>query len=241
MGSSRYPGKPLVKLAGLPMVEHVRRRSLMARGINRVVVATCDEEIRKVVESCEGEVVMTSARHERCSERVAEAAREAREEIVVNVQGDEPLLHPEHIEKVIAPFQDPAVGVVSLLSPLHDERDIRSPAVVKAVCKMNGDLLFYTRSPIPHFIQKIDCQVFRETGIRAFRSGVLQTYANLPQTPLEKAETVDMLRFLEHGIPVRAAVVDGVTSGVDFPEDVASTEKSLTTDPVQKALLKKYL
>jgi 3-deoxy-manno-octulosonate cytidylyltransferase (CMP-KDO synthetase) len=241
MGSSRYPGKPLVKLAGIPMVEHVRRRSLLAKGINRVVVATCDEEIRKVVEAYGGEVVMTSARHERCSERVAEAARGAKEGIIVNVQGDEPLMHPEHVEKVLAPFRDPAVGVASLLSPLNDEKDIRSPAVVKAVCRVNGDLLFYTRSPIPHFMQKIDCQLFRETGIRAFQSGVLQTYANLPQTPLEKAEAVDMLRFLEHGIPVRAAVVDGVTSGVDFPADVAPTERILATDPVQKSLLQKYL
>jgi len=241
MGSSRYPGKPLVQLAGLPMVEHVRRRSLLAKGINRVVVATCDEEIQIVVQSFGGEVVMTSAQHERCSERVAEAARGAKEEIIVNVQGDEPLMHPEHVEKVLEPFRDPAVDVVSLLSPLHDDRDISSPAVVKAVRRVNGDVLFYTRSPIPYFIKKTECQLFRETGIRAFRSRNLQEYAKLPETPLERAEAVDMLRFLEHGISVRGAEVAGVTSGVDFPEDVAPTEKILATDPVQKALLKKYL
>lgn len=241
MGSSRYPGKPLVKLAGLPMVEHVRRRSLLARGINRVVVATCDQEIRKVVEAYGGQVVMTSARHERCSERVAEAAHGAEEGIIVNVQGDEPLMHPGHVEKVLAPFRDPAVGVVSLLSPLNGERDIRSPAVVKAVRRVNGDVLFYTRSPIPHFMKKTKCPIFRETGIRAFRAGFLQEYANLPETPLEKAEAVDMLRFLEHGISVRGAEVDGVTSGVDFPADVVPTEKILATDPVQKSLLQKYL
>jgi len=241
MGSSRFPGKPLVQLAGLPMVEHVRRRSLLAKWINRVVVATCDEEIRKVVESYGGEVVMTLARHERCSERVAEAARGVEEEVIVNVQGDEPLMHPEHIEKVLAPFRNPAVGVVSLLSPLRDEGEIRSPAVVKAVRRVNGDVLFFTRSPIPHFIKNTKCQLFRETGIRAFRNRILQEYAKLPETPLEKAEAVDMLRFLEHGISVRGAEVDGATSGVDFPGDVAPTEKILATDPVQKSLLQKYL
>lgn len=241
MGSSRFPGKPLVQLAGLPMVEHVRRRSLLAQGVGRVLVATCDEEIKKVVESYGGEVVMTSAQHERCSERVAEAARGAKEEIIVNVQGDEPLMHPEHVEKVLEPFLDPAVDVVSLLSPLQDGSHIHSPAVVKAVRRVNGDVLFYTRSPIPHFIKKTECRLFRETGIRAFRSRNLQEYAKLPETPLERAEAVDMLRFLEHGISVRGAEVEGVTSGVDFPEDVAPTEKILATDPVQKAILQKYL
>lgn len=241
MGSSRYPGKPLVKLAGLPMVEHVRRRSLLAKGIDRVLVATCDPEIFESVKSLGGEVVMTSSRHERCSERVAEAAQGTTEQIIVNVQGDEPLMHPEHVEKVIAPFQDPSVGVVSLLSPIQGEDDIRSPAVVKAVCRANGDLLFYTRSPIPHFVKPSDCRIYRETGIRAFRAEVLQRYASLPETPLERAEAVDMLRFLEHGIPVRAAVAEGVTSGVDFPEDVEPTEAKLKTDPVQRALLRKYL
>lgn len=241
MGSSRYPGKPLVKLAGLPMVEHVRRRSLLAKGIDRVLVATCDKEISEAVKFMGGQVVMTSSRHERCSERVAEAAKGAPEAIIVNVQGDEPLMHPEHVEKVIEPFQDPSVGVVSLLSPIREEEDLRSPAVVKAVCRVNQDLLFYTRSPIPHFVKRSDCRIYRETGIRAFRAEVLQQYANLPETPLEKTEAVDMLRFLEHGIPVRAAVVDEVTSGVDFPEDVTPTELKLAADPVQKTLLQKYL
>lgn len=241
MGSSRYPGKPLVKLAGLPMVEHVRRRSLLADGINRVLVATCDQEICEAVRSMGGEVVMTSSRHERCSERVAEAAKGADEGIIVNVQGDEPLMHPEHVEKVIEPFQDPSVGVVSLLSPIQDEDNIRSTAVVKAVCRVNGDLLFYTRSPIPHFVKRSECRIYRETGIRAFRAEVLQQYASLPETPLEKAEAVDMLRFLEHGIPVRAVVAEEVTSGVDFPGDVAPTEAKLKADPIQRALCGKYL
>ena len=241
MGSSRYPGKPLVRLAGLPMVEHVRRRALLAQGISRVLVATCDQEIAEAVKSLGGEVVMTSPRHERCSERVAEAAQGAKEGIVVNVQGDEPLMYPEHIEEVIKPFRDPSVGVVSLLSPIQDQKEISSPGVVKAVCRLNGDLLFYTRSPIPHFVKRSDCHIFRETGIRAFRAAALHQYARLPETPLERAEAVDMLRFLEHGIPIRAAFAEEVTSGVDFPEDVAPTEARLKEDTLQRTLLKKYL
>jgi 3-deoxy-manno-octulosonate cytidylyltransferase (CMP-KDO synthetase) len=241
MASSRYPGKPLVFILGLPMVEHVRRRALLAKGVDEVLVATCDLEIKKVVESFGGKAVMTSDKHERCTERVAEAAQKFSGGIVVNVQGDEPLLSPKHIETTLQPFQYPEVSAVSLLSPIRTEEDRNSPGVVKAVCRTNGDMLFYTRSTIPHYIVSAKTQVYRETGIRAFRSDILQKYAKLAETQFEKAEAVDMLRMLEHGLPVRSAVVEETTSGVDYLRDVAPTEEKMRKDPCQQALLKQYL
>ena len=129
MASSRYPGKPLVMILGLPMVEHVRRRALLAKGVDEVLVATCDLEIKRVVESFGGKAVMTSDKHERCTERVAEAAQNFSARIVVNVQGDEPLLSPKHIETTLEPFQYPEVSAVSLLSPIRTEEDRNSPGV----------------------------------------------------------------------------------------------------------------
>jgi 3-deoxy-manno-octulosonate cytidylyltransferase (CMP-KDO synthetase) len=233
MAASRFPGKPLVSIAGLPLVEHVRRRCLLAKDVTDVVVATCDEEIVVAVEDFGGRAVMTSDKHERCTERVAEAAEKIEVDIVVNAQGDEPLMLPEHIEAVIEPFSDPSVGCVSLVSPLESAEDFKNPGVVKAVLRPNGDLLYLSRAAVPHFQKRGEAPVFRETGIRALRKDWLVKYAVLPETPLERVEAVDMLRLLEHGFAVRAKRIEGTTMGVDYPEDVAKAEQILKDDPEQ--------
>jgi 3-deoxy-manno-octulosonate cytidylyltransferase (CMP-KDO synthetase) len=237
MASTRFPGKPLVKIAGLPMIEHVRRRALLAEGIDDVVVATCDEEIVAAVTAAGGKAVMTADTHERSTERVAEAMESLQGEVVVVAQGDEPLLLPSDLELVASPFREQeGVESVTLLSPLEGKADFDNPNIVKAVCDQRGRIMLYSRAPIPYFQKEGEGPVYRETGIRAFRADFLQTYVNLPETPFERIEAVDMMRLREHGHQVIGVVTDGVTLGVDHPEEVERIERELRDDPLQRKL-----
>ena len=238
MASSRFPGKPLVRLLGLPMVEHVRRRAaLQEAGVDDVVVATCDVSIRDAVMAAGGRAVMTADTHERCTDRIEEAARRIDAGIVVMVQGDEPLLLPEAVKQIAAPLvADPSIVCTNLLSPLESEDDRNNPDIVKAACAVNGDIMYFSRAPIPLFRSKVDVPVFRQTGIMAFRADLLKRYSTLPETPLERAESVDMFRLIEHSIPIRGVRVNYRTVGVDRPEDVPAVERLLQEDPRQRDL-----
>lgn len=237
MASSRYPGKPLAMIIGLPMIEHVRRRALLADRVDEVVVATCDQEIMDVVSAAGGKAVMTSDKHERSTERVAEAMLSLTGDVVVVAQGDEPLLLPQAIRQVATPLlQSDDLSCVSLLSPLESEADYTNPNIVKAACDQNGYILFFSRAPIPYFQRPGPCPVYRETGIRAFRADILQTYAALPETPFERVEAVDMLRLLEHGYKILGVPTEYTTIGVDHDYDVPRVEHILRTDSVQRAL-----
>lgn len=237
MGSSRYPGKPIVPILGLPMVEHVRRRALLSEGIDLVVVATCDGVIKNVVEAAGGRAVMTKDTHERCTDRVDEAMQHLAGDIVAMVGSDEPLLNPEAVSQVVQPLLDDAsLDVVNLLSPLESAQDYGNPNIVKAVRDLRGNVIFLTRAPVPCFREQLAVPVFRQTGIMAFRTSFLPRFSALPETPLERAESVDMLRVLEHGIRIAGVVADYVTLGVDRPGDVALIESVLQSDPAQRAL-----
>ncbi|MCC7418369.1 MAG: 3-deoxy-manno-octulosonate cytidylyltransferase [Acidobacteria bacterium] len=237
MASSRYPGKPLVPILGLPLVEHVRRRALLADGAARVVVATCDESIRDAVAAAGGEAVMTADTHDRCTGRVEEAMRRIDGEIVVMVQGDEPLLMPDAVSRIARPLVERSeVVCTNLLSPLESEADLANPNIVKAACDQQGRVLFLSRAPIPFRRKPAECPVYRQTGIMAFRASLLRAYAALSETPFERAEAIDMLRLLEHGHPIQGVVVDYPTIGVDRPEDVPVVERRLREDPLQRAL-----
>ncbi|MEM1156911.1 MAG: 3-deoxy-manno-octulosonate cytidylyltransferase [Verrucomicrobiota bacterium] len=243
MDSSRFPGKPLEKIAGLPLVEHVRRRALLASGVDQVVVATCDIQIKDYIESQGGIVVMTSDSHERCTARVAEAAQSMKCDYVAVVQGDEPLLFPESIEQAVAPFLDGEdVDCVSLLSPLEGREDLGNTNIVKAACNLNQRILYFSRAAIPHFqASEKDPPVYRETGIRALTHDFLMKYASLEETPLERIESVDMFRLLEHGFSILGVKTDYATIGVDHPEDVTIAERMLSEDPVQQKWFKQIL
>ena len=242
MASSRYPGKPLVEIEGLAMIEHVRRRTLLARGIDQVVVATCDQSIIEVVEASGGHAVMTKDSHDRCTDRVQEAMWNLPGDVVAMVQGDEPLLNPIAVEQVTKPLiDDPALDCVNLLSPISSEDDLSNPNIVKAVCDVAGNVIYLTRAPVPYFRTRVDVPVYRQTGIMAFRTTFLNRYSALPETPLERAESVDMLRVLEHGIRIRGVVVDYVTQGVDNPSDVPLVQRVLREDPEQRALFERTI
>lgn len=237
MASSRFPDKPLAAILGLPMIEHVRRRALLAPGVELVIVATCDESIRQAVEAYGGKAVMTKDTHERCTDRVEEAMQRLPGDVVVIVQGDEPLLLPESISQVSQPLlEDPTLNVVNLLSRLESSLDYDNPDIVKAVCDQQGKLIFLTRAAVPHFRTRVPVPVFRQTGIMAFRADFLSRFSALPETPLERAESVDILRVLEHGIRVAGVVTEQATIGVDRPADVATVEAALREDRQQRDL-----
>lgn len=242
MASSRFPGKPLVRILDLPMIEHVRRRALLAEGVDEVVVATCDREIMETVIAAGGKAVMTSDRHERSTERVAEAMQTLAADIVVVVQGDEPTLFPDVVRQVAAPLLErDDVTCVSLLSTLETEADYGNPNIVKASCDRRSHVMYFSRAPIPYYQKRGECPIYRETGIRAFRADFLQVYPALPETPFEHVEAVDMLRLLEHGYRVFGVIVNYTTLGVDHQEDVTRVEHTLRTDPVQKRIYRQTL
>lgn len=234
MGSSRFPGKPLAKILDLPMIEHVRRRASFCDWVDDVYVATCDEEIREVVESYGGKVIMTADTHERCTDRIEEAAAILDTDIVVNIQGDEPLLLPGVIQDAAQPLVErDDVLCTCIVYPITDLSELPDLNVVKVVLDQNNWIMYFSRSPIPHFKTNEGYPLYMQSGIMAFQKEFLHQYARLAPTPLEKAESVDMLRILEHGYKLLGVVNPHVSIGVDVPGDIPRVEKIITADKVQ--------
>ena len=236
MGSSRFPGKPLAPLLGRAMIEHVARRAAMCETLAAVYIATCDEEIRAAVESFGGNVIKTSSAHERASDRVAEAAEHFDAEVVVMIQGDEPLITPRMIEAAVAPlFEDPTVSCVNLARRVERREEYLDRNTVKVVADVRGDALYFSRAPVPEgaFADGTSSTpVFKQVCVIPFRRDFLREFARLPQTPLERAESIDMLRAVEHGRPVRLVEIEEETHAVDTPEDLRLVETMLKDDPL---------
>ena len=246
MGSSRFPGKPLAQLLERPMIEHVLRRTAMCKQLDAVYVATCDEEIRRAVETIGGSVLMTSAAHERASDRVAEAAERVEADIVVMVQGDEPMITPRMITSAVAPMlADPSIGCVNLARRIASREEYVDPNTIKVVMNTGGDALYFSRTPIPASGFAGDLAddsaggfsgwhvpVFKQVCVIPFRRDCLREFARLPPTPLERAESIDMLRVLEHGGRVRLVETDVDTHAVDTPADLRLVESLLESDPL---------
>ena len=231
MASTRFPGKPLTRILGLTMLEHVYRRSRLCSALEDVVVTTCDEEIRAAVAAFGARVIMTSDRHERAAERVAEAAGQSDADVVVMIQGDEPMLRPEMLDELVAPLRaDPAIHCTNLMLNV-DEADARNPDQVKVVCDVNGNALYMSREPLPTPHSGRASRWWRQIGLIAFRRHFLARLMALPPTPLERVESVDMLRALEHGLPVRMVPTQHTTYPVDMPGDVAKVEALMQGDP----------
>lgn len=242
MGSTRFPGKPLAKIMGLPMIEHVRRRVQLSPIVNEVYVATCDKEISQVVQAAGGLSIMTSDAHERCTERVEEAARSVDADIIVIVSGDEPLFLPEIIDSLLEPYQqDETINSINLLSPIKDQADLQNVDVVKAVMDKNNNIMFFSRSPIPYQRAKSDCKFYRQTGIQAFTRDFLTKFTELAATPMEIAESIDCLRILEHGYGMKGVVSSKELYAVDRPSDVAVIENALKNDPLQKSYYERIM
>jgi 3-deoxy-manno-octulosonate cytidylyltransferase (CMP-KDO synthetase) len=204
------------------MIEHVYRRASEASSVGRVIVATDDSRIRAAVERFGGECVMTSPSHQSGTDRLAEVAASLDADIIVNVQGDEPLLEPDMIDAAVAPLAaDPALMMSTLRKRITDPAELQNPHVTKVVVDGHGFALYFSRAPIPFTrAGQPDAPAWRHIGMYVYRRACLLQLSRLPQTPLERAEALEQLRALEHGIRIQAIETSHDTIGVDTPEDL---------------------
>jgi 3-deoxy-manno-octulosonate cytidylyltransferase (CMP-KDO synthetase) len=233
--AQRFPGKPLVRIAGKPMVQHVYERCVEARCFSRILVATDDARVVDAVKAFGGEAVLTSPACASGTDRVAEAARAlklAPEAVVVNVQGDEPAVHPESLAILTRLFESDAVAMATLVRPL-EESERANPNVVKVVRDEAGNALYFSRADIP-FQRDAGARPpprWAHVGLYGFRAHVLERLASLPPTALEQAEALEQLRALGHGIAIACAVTTHSTQAVDTPADVPLAEAALLKLP----------
>lgn len=229
--AQRFPGKPLAVIAGKPLVQWVWMAAASAKRVTRVVVATDSEKIARVVQGFGGEAVMTSPKCPSGTDRVAQVARKIRAGIVVNVQGDEPLLQSQTIDRVVEVLQQDSQAVMSTaVRKAENEKEWRNPNVVKAVLDRLNYALYFSRAPIPaesHGGPLAQAPHWVHIGLYAFRRPFLFRFAALPPSTLEQAERLEQLRVLEHGCSIKAVVVSQPTCGVDRPEDAKKAEQFL--------------
>ena len=230
-GSTRLPGKPLVSLAGQPMIQRVYERAKLSQRAGRVIVATDDARIVAAVEGFGGEARMTRADHRTGTERVAEVAAHVDGEVFVNVQGDEPLLDPAAVDTAIdALLEEPVAAVATVVTAIRIPGDIMDPNVVKAVLDFDNNALYFSRAPVPWVrdtAAKLQVRHWKHLGLYVFQREALLEYPTLPQGELEKIEQLEQLRWMENGWKIRVAEVEHDAVSVDVPDDVARVEKLL--------------
>jgi len=230
-GSTRFPAKVLAPIAGKPMVQRVYERAAQARRVHDVLVATDDERVAACVRGFGGQVVMTSPQHQTGTDRIAEALRGRPADLVVNVQGDEPLLPPAVVDDLIAALAArPAADMGTVAVPLApDSAAFRDPNVVKCVRAVSGYALYFTRAPVPYARDDRPAAALplRHGGLYAFRRAFLDRFVALPRSPLECCESLEQLRAVEHGARLFVLISDEATVGVDVPADIATVEALL--------------
>jgi len=227
-GSRRLPAKPLADIAGKPMIQHVYERTAQASLVHKVIVATDDERIASAVRAFGGEAVMTPASMESGSDRIAHVARSVSDaDIIVNVQGDEPLIAPQMIDEGIRPLiEDDQILVGTLVRKIDTDAELQNPSIPKVVLDSNGYCLYFSRSIVPFVRDRAKGEwlahhsYFKHIGLYAFRREFLLRFAGFQQTPLEKAERLEQLRILEHGYSIKAAITTYDTLSVDTEEDL---------------------
>jgi 3-deoxy-manno-octulosonate cytidylyltransferase (CMP-KDO synthetase) len=236
--ATRLPGKPLADIGGRPMIEHVCRRAAAARGVDAVVVATDDERIATTVRGFGGIAAMTSATHRTGTDRIAEVAAGLPCEIVLNLQGDEPLIEPETIEAVIAPLiADPMLEMSTVCVGISNRSDYDNPNVVKVVKDRTDRALYFSRAPVPYFRSdpgsRLPAPAYKHIGLYGYRRTFLLKFAMLAQTPLERAESLEQLRALEHGYRIQTVETRYDSIGVDTPEDLERVRRQLLAVPAR--------
>jgi 3-deoxy-manno-octulosonate cytidylyltransferase (CMP-KDO synthetase) len=227
--STRLPGKSLVEVGGLPLIVHVVRRVAQAKRIDRVIVATDDGRISEAVARHGGEAWMTRADHVCGTDRVAEVAATLDARIVINVQGDEPLISPDTIDATVAALDDASVQVATPVTPFVDGADPTNPSRVKAVLSNSGEILYFSRQPIPS-----GGPWWRHIGVYAFQADALQRFAAWGPSELERSERLEQLRLLAHGVPIRAVPVQRAAISVDTPADLDHLRNALPSPPQQR-------
>ncbi len=230
--STRLPGKPLVPLGGKPMIQRVWERVRQAQSVSGVIIATDDERIRSAVQAFGGDVAMTRSDHRSGTERVAEAALARGDaEIIVNVQGDEPLIEPSAIDAAVEAIrEDLEVSVATLAVPIAKAADIMDPNVVKVVLDFDGNALYFSRAPIPWVRDRsgpIHAKHLKHLGLYVYRRAALLEFATFPQGDLERIEQLEQLRWLENGYRIRVTETEYDSVSVDVPEDIPRVEQLL--------------
>ena len=228
--STRFPGKPLVKINDKPMIEHVWNGVMSTGLVDRILVATEDKRILEAVHNFGGEAVMTSKMHKSGTDRCSEAIQKIDDldsyDVIINIQGDEPKVAAEHIRLVAATFDDPDVQIATLKKKITSLAELNSTNTVKVVCDLSGNALYFSRQPIP-YLRNIATEMwlrrqsyFKHIGIYAFRRGVLQQVVQLAQTRLEKSESLEQLRWLENGYRIAVRETTKESVAIDIPEDL---------------------
>ena len=233
MGSSRFPGKPLAPICGRSMIEHVYRRSALCKSLDILAVATPDREIAEAVEAFGGTVIMTSPSHKRATDRVAEAAESTGGDIVIVIQGDEPLIHPEMIDAATAPVAaDDSVFCSNLIEPIESVEEFESPNTIKVTMDHDRNALYFSRSPIPSLYRHDfrGAPAFKQVCIIPFRHDALRKFVAMEPTPLEEVESIDMLRVLQHGHTVRLVETKYRTLAVDEADEIHAVERVMEAD-----------
>ena len=244
MESSRFPNKPMKKILGMPMIGHCLLRTQLCDKLTGTYVATCDKEIYEYVHSVGGKAIMTSDSHERASDRTAEAMTFIENEngekvdIVVMVQGDEPMIQPSMIEESLAPFNDSSVEVVNLMSNIDSIQEFEDPNEVKVVVDKSSDAIYFSREAIPSRKKGIDdVPMLKQVCIIPFRRDYLLKFNSMNETNLEVIESVDMMRILENGEKVRMVMTDCMSFSVDTLDDLKKVEVAMKNDPLMNTYI----
>lgn len=228
--SSRFPGKPLAKIHDKPMIQWVYERVKGVEGINDVYVATDDERIFDTVECFGGKVIMTSKDHKSGTDRISEAISKIDDDIdiVLNIQGDEPMIKKEMISQLISAFDDESVNMATLKKRLYDEDDINNPNIAKVITDVNNDAIYFSRSTIPYNRDgKDDIKYFKHIGVYGYKKDFLMKFSNLKKSNLEELEQLEQLRVIENGYKIRVIETEYESIGVDLPEHIDKVESLL--------------
>jgi 3-deoxy-manno-octulosonate cytidylyltransferase (CMP-KDO synthetase) len=221
IGSTRIPRKPLLPIQGKPMIQWVYENASRSTVLSKVVVATDSEEIVRLITSIGGDVVMTDPNIQTGSDRAAAVAQHYPEmDVIINLQGDEPFIKPSMLEQLVSPYLNGETPEMTTLAyPLDMETKYREPGTVKVITDLYGNALYFSRAPIPYFRTTERAPVYNHIGLYAFRRDFLLHYTTLPQTPLEKTESLEQLRVLEHGFKIRICLTEDKTLEINTPEE----------------------
>ena len=231
--STRFPGKPLALIHGKPMIQRVYEQAMKCSSLQHIIVATDDERIDSAVKNFGGNVMMTANNHQSGTERCAEVIQEIAGafDVVINIQGDEPFIQPAQIELLCASFKNPEIEIATLIKKISHHDELFNPNLVKVVTAENGQALYFSRSAIPHQRNVSENYwvtngvFYKHIGIYGYRKDVLMRIVSLPANELEKAESLEQLRWLAHGFHIQTAITDDETIAIDTAEDLHHAEK----------------
>jgi len=229
LGSTRFPAKVLANIDGKPLIRHVWEKAVLCKELDEVLIACDHEDVFKAAQSFKAQVVMTNPKHPSGSDRIAEAVKDLKVDIVVNIQGDEPFIDPKTIDALAVLLkQDAHTMVGTVIKEITSEEDFLNPNVVKCVVDNQGYALYFSRSPIPYYRHKnasVGAKKYKHLGLYAYRKDFLMQYKDWPKGALESAEELEQLRILEHGINIKTTVTTSESIAVDTPQDLQKAKE----------------